>query len=403
MNKTKNYVIESVVLFMILFLANSFVVCNDIVSSFITIALWAISFAVIVIGPPKKIKENTLLGIFIIILSGFITVIIKNENIVTFGMVMFSYLVSLLYVARTDFKSFCNQYSEIMHWLCVISLVGFIAYNIFPVLYNINQVTTYTTYSNLFLYVDTQKYNRNIGMFWEPGAFQTFINIALLIELSKEEAKCNYKRIVVYIITIITTYSTTGYITMMLILLTLFFKRSKSNSMKKFVLFLTVALLLALYFGQDYLFGKVLNNGQSTVFGKIANYMSGGQVQSVSVRYYAITKPIEAFFKSPIIGNGRNGLAKELYYYTNGMNTCTFINWFAIYGVLYGTIMLWGTFNFSRKLSNNNKLLSFWYLLILFVTTMSETYVDNPMLLVFILYGIEEKGIKQKEDYKKAE
>ena len=362
-----------------------------------------ISFAVIVIGPPKKIKEKTLLGIFIIILSGLITVIIKNENTVTFGMVMFSYVVSLLYVVRTDFKSFCNQYSEIMHWLCVISLVGFIAYNIFPVLYNINQVTTYTTYSNLFLYVDTQKYNRNIGMFWEPGAFQTFINIALLIELSKEEAEYNYKRVVVYIITIITTYSTTGYITMMLILLTLFFKRSKSNSMKKFVLFLTVALLLALYFGQDYLFGKVLNNGQSTVFGKIANYMSGGQVQSVSVRYYAITKPIEAFFKSPIIGNGRNGLAKELYYYTNGMNTCTFINWFAIYGVLYGTIMLWGTFNFSRKLSNNNKLLSFWYLLILFVTTMSETYVDNPMLLIFILFGIEEKGIKQKEDYKKAE
>lgn len=386
--KNKNSIIELIVLFLILFLSNSFVVCNDIISTPITIALWVMTFLIIIVLT-KRINSILILYLVVFMTTMCITTVFKNENLVTFGMVLFSYIVALLYVNYVGFELFCKQYTKIMYFLCIISLIGFFSYNIFPILYRINQVTTYTTYSNLYLYVDTQRYNRNMGMFWEPGAFQTFVIFALLVELSNTSEKFRFLHVSVYVLTIITTYSTTGYIALILSLATLYVKRGKSEKTNAFLLVFTIVLLSALYLGQDYLFGTVLNNGQSTVFGKIFTFFSGGKVQSVSVRYYSIIKPIEAFLKSPIIGNGRTSLANDLFYYTNGMNTCTFINWFAIYGIFYGAVMIKGTVKFSSLLSHNNRLLCLWYVLIMFITTISETYIDNPMLFLFILYGLK--------------
>ena len=74
---------------------------------------------------------------------------------------------------------------------------------------------------NLFVYAGDMFSFRNGGMFWEPGAFQIFINLALLIELLKNLPRGRV--ILVYVITIITTFSTTGFLGMGMLFLIPFF------------------------------------------------------------------------------------------------------------------------------------------------------------------------------------
>ena len=54
---------------------------------------------------------------------------------------------------------------------------------------------------------------RNAGMFWEPGAFQCYINLALVIlffDKNKEEYNGKKFKLIIFIITLLTTQSTTG-------------------------------------------------------------------------------------------------------------------------------------------------------------------------------------------------
>ena len=389
MTDRKEKGIASFVFFMILYLSCSFVVTNNIISSTMTIALWIVT-AIAVFKYNIKIQRTILYTFLILILCMLLTTILKFENIVNHASIVFSYLVVMLYVNRVDFLDFQDIFIKVMFCICVISLIGFFAYIFLPVLYKINPVVTYTTYSNLFIYVDTQHYTRNMGLFWEPGAFQTFVNIALLFEILKKEI--NIKIIVVFIMTIITTYSTTGYLALILVLGLLIIKKGKNPKIQGAIIAIILALVILIYFNQDFLFSSALSNGQSTVFGKLLNFdIYSGETNSASasVRYNAIFKPIEVFLKSPIWGNGYDNLRVMLYEYTHGMNTCTFINWFAVYGIVFGSIMVFGVVKFIKRVSEKFAILM--AVLIIFVATMSENYVHNPVILMIVLYGFKQE------------
>lgn len=377
-------------LFMILYLSCSFVVCNDIISSFMTIGLWIVTAAVLFNGF-CSIRKKMFIFLLVIIICIFLTSLSFDENIKAVCSIIFSFVVTFLFVQRYSLEVFKKIYVDIMIAISVISLVGFALYRVFPIFYNINSVYTYEKYSNLFLYVDTQHYSRNMGLFWEPGAFQTFLNIALLIEILND--KINLKYVVILIAAIISTYSTTGYLSTLLIISILLFKKKKDSKTKWFLALIIIACCFIIYFNQDLLFGDALSNGQSTVFGKILNFnITQKSSSSASIRYYSIIKPIEAFLHSPVIGNGYENLKNILYEYTFGMNTCTFINWFAVYGAIFGSIMLFGIIKFSKKISTG--IISVLVITVFFVVTMSENYVNNPCIFIFVLYGLKQEEIR---------
>ena len=68
------------------------------------------------------------------------------------------------------------------------------------------------------------------------------------------------------------------------------------------------------------------------------------------------------------------------------MNTCTFANWLAVYGIVYGTVMITGMIKLSRKLAHS-KLQTVLIVAILFTVTMSENYATNSMITLFAIYG----------------
>lgn len=392
---TKNNKYELFTVFMLVFLTSSFVICNDVLPSIVTIILWVLFLGVLLSHSHHIVKKLFWITIILVACMG-INTIFCDENFRNFFILVFSYAVVLLIVSQLTWQKFRDVFIDVMKWLCIISLMGYFLYMLVPGLHGLFPVTNKagTVFSNLILYVDTTHYNRNTGMFWEPGAFQTFVNLALLFEASKENPR--FSNMAIFSLTVITTYSTTGYIGMLFVFVFLYLKKGTSYNIKIILLLLAVAGALLVLFNpkvNNLLLGASLNNGQSTVFGKIINFFdsdSNSRVTSASIRYNAVFEVAKAFFERPVIGYGYQGLIERTYYYTHSMNTCTFINWFAVYGVFYGLLSFIGMVLFSSKIGKGILCRSI-IVMILFVITMSENYVQNAFLISLVLYGFDNR------------
>ncbi len=380
----KKYVFS---IFMILFLTSSFVVTNDILSSAVTVFLWGLTLVVLLLCSPV-FSFSTLAAAFSLIAFMWITTLVRNENIRNGFLYTFAFTTAFICRSAIGFKDFKHCYIKVMKFICCVSLVGFVVYLLIPRL-NGFMVTTNmagNSFSNLFIYVNSTKVTRNMGMFWEPGAFQTFISIALLFELLGENP--NNKNIIIFSACIITTFSTTGYLSLALAFLIGMLSGKNSDKKSRAVIIVCVAIaLLAIYIYKDFFF----STSESSVFGKLVtffdrDYGNNQRITTATVRYNAIFKAIEAFFKSPVYGWGYKGLNELLYYYTYGMNTCTFANWFAVYGTLFGIIMTFGYIKLSSLIANN-KLQTIMIIVFFFIITMSENYVNNASVIILALYG----------------
>lgn len=380
-------------LFLIIYLTSSFVICYDVVSSGITIILWLITLALIARYRIRYLDKSIAIPFVSLVITLCISAFVNGDTVMSIIKIVFSFATCFLYANLYDFSVFRASYIKVMKFISVISLIGFFTFIIIPQLNKMFVVTGTlgVPYSNLFLYVDAVRYTRNCGLFWEPGAFQTFLILALILSVTNENEPLQITDIMLFTITVITTFSTSGYIALVGVYLLLINRYKEFNSNLKIFLFLIiVALMVFVYLNSDLLF----NTATNTVFGKIIKffthqeYNTTANLTSTSIRYYAIIKPIEAFFVKPILGMGYFGLRDYTYTYTLGMNTCTFVNWFATYGIFFGCVMISGIYKISKKITKN-RLMCFLVIIILFIITGSENYVNNGFVVLFVLYGFK--------------
>lgn len=310
------------------------------------------------------------------------------ENISNELTVIFVFFVVVLMTGMIDFNDFKSIYSNIMMVVTAVSLALFFLYLIFPQLNNVLVSTDLDghTSSNLFIFNKFTNLNRNCAFFWEPGAFQTYVAFAMIFELSAK--KMNFKKLAVFSLGIFSTFSTTGYMVLALIWLLIFFSKSKAKTNVRIsVIVLALIALLYIYYNQDYFFSSRYT---STTFGKVFQFLENRNdanlFTSASVRVYSVTKPFGLFFQKPIFGWGYDGLKDVMFPYTRGMNTCTYVNWFATYGLLFGIVMVRGFIGIvkSLKVSMIGGLLVF---VILFFATGSENYVRSTFILLLSLFG----------------
>lgn len=384
-------------LFLIIFLTASYTVTNDVISSALTIVLW-LALAAWLLMFLKSFKPELMLVFVILVAAMLISTLINGENLENAISIVFSVLVTLLYVNIYDFETFKTCFVKVMKFLCLISLIGFVLFLLFPSLNNhfVSYNASGYRFSNLFLYVHNGDSVRNMGMFWEPGAFQTFILIAMLIECLKE--KTDIKTMLLFAVTILTTFSTTGYLGMVMVFLLAFMKKKdKYDKTRVAITWILLAMLVFVYFNQDMLFSTSTHStfGKLISFFEDKQYNSTSQVSSAAVRYYALIKPLQEFVKHPLFGCGVAGLSQNLYQYTKGMNTCTFVNWFAVYGIFFGSVMLCGFVKLSHRLGKN-WLMSLGVVVVLFIATMSENYVNSAGMILLAFYGYAQSFVTEK-------
>ena len=380
------FTVIDVSILLLLILTSGFIVTNDIISSVMTIGLWLMLAAFLLIGI-KALEKSTIIVFGTLALCMAISTVVNNESLWTLSIRIFSFFVVLCTVNTWSFLEFKQRYIHVMMILAIVSLIGFFLLSCVPELSNIFVVQNKSNYlySNWIMYVHAKEYSRNMGLFWEPGAFQTFLCLALLFEVLSKYM--SVKRILVFTATVITTFSTTGYIALSIILLFALINRNTSKDNKKIIAaMILIAVIMAFFFWDE-----LMDTSTNSPFGKLVSYANDNdaekKVTSTSVRINGIIQPFYAFLSRPIWGLGYEGLNAYTYVYTHNMNTCTFVNWFAVYGIGYGLTMLYCFYRLAKKSTT-----SFFQLIIviivLFVITVSENYVDNPFFAMLAIYGV---------------
>lgn len=195
-------------------------------------------------------------------------------------------------VTITEYK---KNYLNILYFLAVNSLIFYTLGLLYPG-FILNLPVIFDDVGTPFSSIIVHNYMhgilgvyRNAGIFWEPGAFQAFLNLALIFEFSKKE-KYNKNRILVFTLAIITTFSTTGYILLFLNYSILFFRIKKKKKYLYLILFTIIFISSGLF--KSVILDKV------GIFGTKAKSLSG------QIRKEGAKADMKIFEKFPIFGAG---------------------------------------------------------------------------------------------------
>lgn len=107
---------------------------------------------------------------------------------------------------------------------------------------------------------------RNSGMFWEPGAYAGYINLAFMLYVNNlgELFKKYRAKVVILLIALLTTLSTTGYICLGIIFVFYVMESHVGKSAKVILLFITILFAVVLFNSLDFLGEKVVSQMETT-------------------------------------------------------------------------------------------------------------------------------------------
>ena len=328
-------------------------------------------------------KEFNLLS-FVIIIVSFSGII---NGFALGGPMLFSimFMGSLLFINKTPFSIFGNVFSNIILALSIFSFVIWIwaSFSIESLNTIENIVGTSIHTSCCFLYFDGHSGEiRNACIFREPGVFMIFICLALLFDIYNSTIIPIY-RLIIYTLTIFSTYSTAGYIILALCFIIYFLKKGLSSKI--------ILPLLLLLLGLVFLMSS--DSIMTSVFGKIEK---GQDSASFLGRISSIIIPLNILIENPIFGVGTENfrteyiiMSKQLFGFEinpDGMSTNTFFNAGAIYGFIFFCFILFGLYRLSRHITKSKQV--GLLVLVLFVLMFSnETMIYSYIFITLIAYG----------------
>lgn len=187
-----------------------------------------------------------------------------------------SYLANIMQISIGFFcasiipiERFKMKFVDIMVFFAAVSLVGFAVGAVYPSIaqkfpLTIGDASVDYYNAGIYVFMRPKGYGsffltkRNAGICWEPGCYQCFLNIAILMLLEKQDKKGDrhfYTKFAILIMTVITTISTTGII-ILTILLVVYAKTWLGETKETQVFAMTIAIAAAGYFFFRSSFGK---------------------------------------------------------------------------------------------------------------------------------------------------
>jgi len=247
------------------------------------------------------------------------------------------------------------------------------------------------TFLNLFFYTTERgmvnlqgfEFCRNQGLFWEPGVLQAFLNILFFLEAFVIKKSKLFLLFISFVI--LTSYSTTGLAILLIQALVYLSEERKNN---KLILPVIAILLVPVYF----LFSV-----------NIDDKVQGEKEASFQKRIFDLTQPVFIAMENPLTGIGLDVLQfqkirEEFYISSNsfiGITSTTEVSdkgssnsvMFLLAGTGFPTTLLLLYMFFKQKIVENKKWL---FMIILFISVMSEPLLLRPFFLIFIISGFHQ-------------
>jgi len=247
-----NYLIT--LLFLLLSASANILSLSDI--SWFAILLFMVIYAI-----SKKMllqKDMKLIGLFMlvylvyVVLRNLLITNLESQYLISDLIFPFKYvLLSFIYVVIMREKTMDYLVKVIVQ----LTIIGFVFYAIQLVagdlIYNFSEslglpkANTIPGYTNFVIFSFTKGRHdyRNSGFVWEPGAYGCFMIIALFFNLLKDKFKF-YKNSMILIAGIITTFSTTDYFALLILLFLAYRYRVPKFNLWILVMIPSVVLLI---------------------------------------------------------------------------------------------------------------------------------------------------------------
>lgn len=392
---TKKENIDYLVVFFVIYLSSSFVgiSLNGSLNIILTILI-VVLYCLMNINKIKMNYMNVILFLFIIT-STLMTHLLNNDTTYNYLIFWVYLLCAFLVTITLDLKRFIKVYTDIIIFIALFSLVSFLILILTPSLLNIFPYYTNSSgiqVHNLFFSVvrNSEYFNSNYGLFWEPGAYQTFLNITLFFLLFYFEKTSKFKLFIV-LLTILTTVSTTGYIASGLLILIYMLTKIpiKGNGKSRNIKFILCTMLLISMIS----FNKMPEVVKFKLFGKLAaitdpSLLNQTSYESTLARTNSISVPIDSFLENPFFGAGFEKLINSAEVSGSLFLTATPLNWLGLFGLGIGITFLYLSWKWTIIFSSSY-IVRFISLFFILTIMFSENYNRNTFILMFLLFGIK--------------
>ena len=358
-------------------------------------------FSILFFG--NKFKKPFVYSSIIIVISiislGIINFIFAITEQTTDKYLFYLLSVALSVLTFFHFKNnrINNQFLKTLYFVLKLiafhSALNFILY--FFVSDNLYTITSTfhecETFLNLFFYTPERgivtlqgfEFCRNQGLFWEPGVLQVFLNILFFLEAFVIKKSKLFLLFISFVI--LTSYSTTG-LAILLIQALVYLSEERKNS--KLILPVIAILLVPIYF----------------VFSvNVDDKIQGEKEASFQKRIFDLTQPVFIAMENPLTGIGLDVFQfqktrEEFYISSNsfiGITSTTEVSdkgssnsvMFLLAGTGFPTTLLLLYMFFKQKIVENKKWL---FMIILFISVMSEPLLLRPFFLIFIISGFHQ-------------
>ncbi|WP_276382071.1 hypothetical protein [Flavobacterium sp. H4147] len=331
--------------------------------------------------------------VFFIILTSFYNFDISGGYVYQIWL----FFLALLVVNFYSSKQFIYVYLKIVYTLSFVSLLIFIISNISSSIFQIFPMQTNSAGANVYnlgicMVSFENTYIRNMSIFREPGVFMIYLNFAVILELFFKE-EINRRYLLVFILAIVSTFSTAAFIILGTILFAyLFIKSTKKVVLKNKAIILGLIMLAVLFILSsaefyNMIFDKIgkdsIGEGSSLARGVsvlanfnifLENFLFG-----VGIKIYPLT-----FSKATL---ALIGVSLDI-----GNNTNTITTILAVYGIFTGFLFVYMLFSFAKKTSNSLVIRVLIFLvLIMFYSNEDMRY--SLMSAAMLMWGLKNKEI----------
>lgn len=233
---------------------------------------------------------------------------------------------------------------------------------------------SYTLYVYTVYFIDDLLIPQNTGPFWEHGVFCIYLIIAFYLNAIREN-KIITKYNIVFIIAIITSFSSTGYVVLIIALAFAILQREGITFSKIFLLSL---LIVGTYYisSLDFMAEKITDNAMSA---------------KESSRFFAMVYHWQQIVKSPLIGYGPylNRVFSNLVMSPNGWTQLL-----RVWGIPFSAYLLIaffkGTGNFFRE--NDNSLFKrIGLFVIVMIAVFPQTLSVSYFYFFLYFYSLQNK------------
>ena len=268
---------------------------------------------------------------------------------------------------------------KVLYHLCIISLLFFLLINILklqlPAISIGGEQKSYLIYGTSFdLHI-----HKNAGMFWEPGAHAGILTLCLGLNFNNLKMLwLNHKsKILILIITLLTTQSTTGYLVGFVIAF-FYFLQAKNFFITFFAVPIILIIGLFVYQSTDFMKEKIESQFEKSTEQEIGDF-SNSRFGSIIFDWHYIEK-------HPFIGNGLHEstrYADHQYLFVGAkVDVIGSGNGFSHYLASMGVFFILGYFYLLWQTTTNEGIFfSIVFLVIILLNLQGEQWFNFPLYL----------------------